>query len=60
MHWIDEDASAELAVAPESGMGYQLVRLEQQKHSPRAEVPHFVILNAEWAIETGPDWRPIR
>ena len=59
MYRIDEKLSARLAAAAESGMGYQLVRLEEQRQRSQEEVAHFVVFNAEWAIATSPDWRPI-
>lgn len=59
MYRIDENLSARLGAVGESGMGYQLVRLEPQRQKSTEELPHFVVLNAEWAIATGPDWWPI-
>lgn len=52
MYCGPECLSEGLVDLPESGMGYQLVRVESNGDARR-----FVILNAEWAIAGGTDWQ---
>lgn len=52
MYCVPECLSEGLVDLPESGMGYQLVRVESNGDARR-----FVILNAEWAIAAGTDWQ---
>lgn len=52
MYCVPERLSEGLVDLPESGMGYQLVRVESKGDARR-----FVILNAEWAIAAGTDWQ---
>lgn len=54
MYRVPERVSEGLIELPESGMGYQLVRVASKTDGRR-----FVILNAEWAIVAGTDWRPV-
>ena len=54
MHCVPDRLSAGLVQLPESGMGYQLVRVLSKGGGLR-----FVILNAEWAIAAGANWRPV-
>ena len=58
MYRVAEALSERLSAIAESGMGYQLVRVVQKEGS-RGDEGHFAILNAEYAIATRPDWRPI-
>ena len=55
MYGVPERLSEGLLERPESGMGYQLVRVRSKGDARR-----FVILNAEWAIAVGTHWRPVR
>ena len=57
MYRLTDEQSAKLSEAAESGMGYQLVRVEQERGS-QGDERRFAILNAEWAIATDSDWRP--
>ena len=52
MYCVPECLSEGLVDLPESGMGYQLVRVES-----KADARRFVVLNAEWAIAAGTDWQ---
>lgn len=54
MYCVPNRLSEGLVQLPESGMGYQLVRVLSKGDGVR-----FVILNAEWAIAAGANWRPV-
>ena len=58
MYAIPDNLARQLVVAPESGMGYQLVQAGRQTDSGEG-LRYFAILNSQWALETDPDWQPV-